>query len=78
MFYESLIILIISTLNFSEGVPASVLGCIINISSIVEFQRWWVLKSTGCPISKRFFFKALFIKNAKFMVLLQWTIDILS
>ena len=26
MFYESLIILNISTLNFSEGVPASVLG----------------------------------------------------
>ena len=41
MFYESLIILNISTLNFSEGVPASVL-CSIRIKFKVEISSIFV------------------------------------
>ena len=36
MFYESLIILNISTLNFSEGVPASVVLILLHTQSIVH------------------------------------------
>ena len=39
MFYESLIILNISTLNFSEGVPASVVGGQYKIHSWSREQR---------------------------------------
>ena len=38
MFYESLIILNISTLNFSEGVPASVLSSMLIQNSLGYIQ----------------------------------------
>ena len=39
MFYESLIILNISTLNFSEGVPASVLDCRTETHTRIIFYK---------------------------------------
>ena len=39
MFYESLIILNISTLNFSEGVPASVLRVVGEIVEVGMISR---------------------------------------
>ena len=38
MFYESLVILNISTLNFSEGVPASVLDLTMAIETIKTLE----------------------------------------
>ena len=40
MFYESLIILNISTLNFSEGVPACVVSRENAIAEKIEMQLW--------------------------------------
>ena len=59
MFYESLIILNISTLNFSEGVPASVFVVphrtrVVNTS--LHFCNWHVKAKRSCVLGDKVFY----------------------